>query len=408
MAQFKEKPGDVSMRENIEIERENKDRFDKEREFANPTSEDKYRTYQGMSRSKDYEIIVHSYKDTNVGHFNVEFRSQGKRDAWLGSNVNSEDIFSIRGINGGIYDETKKSILRIDNSPNTHKATILKVSREEYEQALNFAKNKYLDKNQDYDILGRAEHCVSFADKVLKNVNGYGQKGKTLGDMALGNTLAANLARGSYSNGHFESSSLQRDNDRYKETLPQPKVKLSIDAGERIKINMNKNFDVIQQNAIFDRAEKYVVNGSVFIYGNGQQYLYSTPKDDLLAGGDSNDTYFFYKGQGNDIVYDIQGQNSIILMTGNYNRLWFSKERNHLRIRLIDGKSSILYQNYFVNPNVLKGIYSAESKKYITTSSINKLTQSMAAFAIPNSISDMTRLIDDSQTLKAVITTSWV
>ena len=415
MAQFKETPGDVSSRENRDIEKNNRDEFDrreKREEIYNKENyDDKYSTYKGMSSSKDYEIIVHSYSNTKVGHFNVEFRSQGKRDTWLGANINEDDTFSFKGLKGGIYNEAHKSIIRINKDPANHKATVVKVSKDEYERALNFAKNKYLEKNQNYDILGTADHCVSFVDKVMKNVSGYGQKGKTLGDMAFDDTLAAKLAKGSYSNGYFSSENRkERESVISKNsTSRSPSQSLEIYAGGSAKIDLSKSSEAGEkQNSIFRRKQKYSVNGDAIIYGVGDDNINNTSKNDLLAGGAGNDTYFFYKGEGSDIIYDVQGRNSIIMMNGSYNKLWFSKERNNLRISAIDGKNSILYEDYFTNKNSLRGIYSAESKKYLSSSSIDKLTQAMANFTIPKSISDISRTIDSSQNLQMAIATNWV
>lgn len=409
MAQFKEKPGDVSMNENREIERDNRKAFEereKQKEYDIKNNPDKYSTYPGMSSGKGHEIIVHSYSNSRIGHYNVEFRSHGKRDGWLGANVNDEDTFSLSGLNGGIYHEANKSIKRITDEPHLHKATVLNVSEAEYRRAFEFAKNKAMEKNKDYDILGHDDHCVSFADKVLKNVNGYGQKGKTLGDMAVGNTLAAQLAKNHYSNGHFSSPA--RNNDKERPSRITPARQFELYAAGNVKISMDgSSTPMDSQNAIFKSQKKYEVSGDAVISGSNNDYLYGTQKNDLLSGGAGNDYYVIYKGQGDDIIHDTQGRNSILFMNSAYHRLWFSREHNHLKVTLLDGNSSTLYENYFTHKHTLQNIHSVESNKRINAAGVDKLVQAMAAFTPPSSVSEMNHLLANTPSLQATLAANW-
>lgn len=382
MAQFKDRPGDVSMRENKEIERDNRSEFDrrdkKESIFNAQNEHEKYRTYQGMSTSRDYEIIVHSYNNSKIGHFNIEFRSYGKRDSWLGANISENNTFTIQGIKGGIYNETDNSIKRIEKEPQNHKATILKVSEQEYNKALNYAKNKFLEKYQDYDILGEAEHCVSFADKVLKNISGYGEKGKTLGDMALGQSIAARLARSSYSNGHLVSNSNHRE---------------SIDKETNTSLVENSKYN--ENTVLLDAQRNITINTNGIL--DAKKYGNLKGRDIYISDNVGNQHYqiYFDKNQ-NDIIYDNNGNDKLTLNIIDHSKLWFSKDGINLKITNLENNGSVTIIDWFkqrwrggfkrryenILTNRIEQI-STTSGKSIYSSQVDKLVQAMSTFTPP-------------------------
>ncbi|MGX8835642.1 calcium-binding protein, partial [Amedibacillus sp. YH-ame6] len=87
--------------------------------------------------------------------------------------------------------------------------------------------------------------------------------------------------------------------------------------------------------------------GNDTLYGEvGNDTLDGGTGDDYLSGGLGNDTYIYRKGDGNDTIYDYDGNNELKLMKMNCDSLLFIKSGSDLIITFKDNEGGIKLQNY--------------------------------------------------------------
>ncbi|MDO5687630.1 MAG: calcium-binding protein [Neisseria sp.] len=116
----------------------------------------------------------------------------------------------------------------------------------------------------------------------------------------------------------------------------------------------------------------------------GDETLIGGTGNDRLQGGLGSDAYVFAKGDGQDKIYDLGGDNDVIrfsdLTAGD---LWFSRSGSHLEIQVIGSEDRITVENhhlwFFGKPNQIEQIHTADGKQ-INAEQLDRLIEKMATF----------------------------
>jgi Ca2+-binding RTX toxin-like protein len=91
--------------------------------------------------------------------------------------------------------------------------------------------------------------------------------------------------------------------------------------------------------------------------GDGDDTLYGGDDNDTLTGGTGDDSlngeggdddYVFDSASGNDMIFDADGQNRIVITDATPDKIWMTRVGDDLRISVIGGTSSITVQGYYI------------------------------------------------------------
>ena len=84
--------------------------------------------------------------------------------------------------------------------------------------------------------------------------------------------------------------------------------------------------------------------GSDWLYGeNGEDHLYGELGDDMLRGGFGDDTYHYSRGDGNDVIYNSHGQDTLDLTDLDPNDISIAKVgRYHIAVKIKNSDETIL------------------------------------------------------------------
>ncbi|MDO4896814.1 MAG: putative Ig domain-containing protein [Moraxella sp.] len=124
--------------------------------------------------------------------------------------------------------------------------------------------------------------------------------------------------------------------------------------------------------------------------GLGHDTLIGGTGDDILIGGLGNDTYIYNKGDGNDIIRDVGGQDTLILQNLTLSDLGFSRTGHDLFIHIKDdtdplNAGSIQINNYFTQ-NPLANSSNSFSQWITNTPLLNNIANGMGKMTGANTI----------------------
>ena len=121
--------------------------------------------------------------------------------------------------------------------------------------------------------------------------------------------------------------------------------------------------------------------------GSGNDTLYGGTGRDYLTGGSGNDTYRFARGDGHDTLsdFDTVGNNADVLQFGSTisrQHLWFSRDQNHLSIRLLGTNDQVSITNWYLGPAFRIEEIKTGDGGTLQASDVGQLVQAMAAFGV--------------------------
>ncbi|AIZ79934.1 hypothetical protein [Actinobacillus equuli] len=268
------------------------------------------KVYSGFPTGKGFYIVIHEYKDTIIGHTNIEFVHNAKRDGWFGANT---EKIELGNITGGIFPEYMDSQSRIRYKPNKHSYQVIEVSKESYSKALIEAQKMHENTNakkEDYDIIGKAHNCVDFSIDILKKADIKNSE-KIVANFMQGKTLAS---------GYAEVVSLITNG------IPENIAYEKVFSNNEFQDFKNMKYDDIPR-----------------IIG---KYSNSTGFNSILFNkGDSNDTYEINTNK--NIIISDSGGNDTLNIHQDFSKLLFRKSGNDLKIIDTTSSNALLVQNWF-------------------------------------------------------------
>ncbi|MCI6988286.1 MAG: hypothetical protein MR902_01785, partial [Campylobacter sp.] len=111
-------------------------------------------------------------------------------------------------------------------------------------------------------------------------------------------------------------------------------------------------------------------DGKDTIYaGSGNNTIIGGKGDDKIYGSYGNDTYIYTKGDGNDIIQDSGGKDTILVKDINSNEAEFIRSNNSLILKF-DDNNSITIVNYFIDTNRIES-FKFEDKAMVPNDIIN-------------------------------------
>ncbi len=130
--------------------------------------------------------------------------------------------------------------------------------------------------------------------------------------------------------------------------------------------------------------------------GNGDDVLDGGEGNDFLQGGNGNDLYVFGEGGGEDVISDndgVYGDDRLYFTLEDYDRLWFSKDQNNLKVSILGTDDNVTVNGWF-SSNEMSQLET--EGHYATTEGINRLVEAMSSFSQPDtSISENPILADE-------------
>ena len=114
----------------------------------------------------------------------------------------------------------------------------------------------------------------------------------------------------------------------------------------------------------------YAKDGKDTIYaGSGNNTIIGGKGDDKIFGSYGSDTYIYTKGDGNDIIQDSGGKDTILVKDINSNEVEFIRSTNSLILKF-DDNNSITIVNYFIDNNRIES-FKFEDKAIVPNDIIN-------------------------------------
>lgn len=140
--------------------------------------------------------------------------------------------------------------------------------------------------------------------------------------------------------------------------------------------------------------------------GGGDTVRGGAGNDIILATQWSNDTYVFGRHDGQDIISDDGGSDSLLFEEVNSDQLWFERVGSDLQINVLGQQDCVTVQGWYSKPfGTLEQIKTADGK-VLLDSQVDALVDAMAAFAPP--AAGQTSLPSSYQaSLDPVIAASW-
>lgn len=166
--------------------------------------------------------------------------------------------------------------------------------------------------------------------------------------------------------------------------------------------NANEGIDTIQSSTTYSlssNVENLTLTGTSSINGtgnilnniiignSGNNTLYGEAGDDTLIGDAGDDTYNFFLGSGKDIITDTKGIDNILFGSSilESNIAFYLQSDNNLAIKYSDN-DSITVSSWSNTSNKIE-MFQLSYGKYLTSTDIDNLIQSMSAYATSKGIS---------------------
>ncbi|NQD95592.1 hypothetical protein HP532_23315, partial [Pseudomonas sp. CrR25] len=129
--------------------------------------------------------------------------------------------------------------------------------------------------------------------------------------------------------------------------------------------------------------------------------------NDVITAGHGAETYLFRRGDGQDVMTDFGGSDTLSLEgTITNDQLWFRQTGNSLEVSVIGTTDKVTINNWYSNTAYHVEQFKAADGKTLTDSQVQNLVDAMAAFAPP--APGQTSLPSDYRTaLDGVIAANW-
>ncbi|WGE70367.1 hypothetical protein NYR79_05740 [Actinobacillus equuli subsp. haemolyticus] len=357
-------------------------------------------SYIGMPKQNGFHVILHEYKDTTVGHVNIEFLINGTRYSWLGANREGFNK-SEPGLSGGIFDETKHSRKRISNHHNSHQMTIFNVTESEFNKMFNRA-NELERTLKDYDL---TKNCVDFAHDILSHgLNRYGSSGESLKDYLYGNTVANFYAEIKSLGVNFNSPNFREEH--YREIINANRQHLIDNKFHGfLDLKLEETKKILHTESIPNS-----VKAKLNVHSNGNVYASSGKKNDVY-NINIKDLH------EENVIYDEGGQDKLILKGSKINSLWFQKNEEDLHITELSSRTNpLIIRGWFKQKfrGGMKRRFQADTSfqieeiqldngHNIIASTVNRLVDAMATFGSPE-VGQLTLTSVQQNTVNTIIT----
>ena len=103
-----------------------------------------------------------------------------------------------------------------------------------------------------------------------------------------------------------------------------------------IRDSSNINIAIVGDDQ--DNNLRGIFTENTFIGGKG---------NDVLEGGYGKNTYIYHKGDGNDTIYDLLGNNTIDFKDITRNEVDFVRDNDHLSVKIRDTNEHINVMQFF-------------------------------------------------------------
>ena len=132
-----------------------------------------------------------------------------------------------------------------------------------------------------------------------------------------------------------------------------------------------------------DADDRIVGNeASEFIFASsGNDYIYGNQGNDWLSGGQGDDTYFYQPGDGVDVIFDLQGDNSLALNSIDAADIRLSRQQGSTRFDFAETNDSITVNHYWGDLTDAIQTVKFEDGPVWETQQLQQLVSAMAGFA---------------------------
>ena len=255
----------------------------------------KFETENNIGR-KRYYLKQILYKITGAEDIDINSR---------GGNIDARDLHVIEqfmgtefeGVNGknpnAVAAETLKNIYSSIEDIYYNKVNFC-TDFNDLRYFVNVTENEEGSKSVDYYIIN---YLLNYIDIEQQDVLCY-DFGKYL--KYLDNKYGTN----SFEEFKTEYKKITADFDEIMELVDNTRTIIGSDTADTV--NGTANPDIM-----FGKDKNDTINGS-----NGNDWIYGGTRDDILNGGAGNDRYYFGLNNGNDIIYDKEGNNKLIFIDG--------------------------------------------------------------------------------------------
>ena len=143
------------------------------------------------------------------------------------------------------------------------------------------------------------------------------------------------------------------------------------------------------------------------IGGTGNDILNGGSGNDILRGGAGDDTYVFEKGHGQDKVFDIGGNDKLII-DADAKELYFVRSGSDLLIKNLGSSDSINLESWYSNDSYQIETVSLTNGKSLAASQVELLIQSMASFSTAKNLAWDACLKEYEEETKNILQNVWV
>ena len=151
----------------------------------------------------------------------------------------------------------------------------------------------------------------------------------------------------------------------------------------------------------------YGDDGADNIYGQkGNDTLVGGIGNDRLEGGSGDDTYVFNPGDGQDIVYDFNG-NDRIKCNHSLNSIIFEKVNSNLKLSIAESSDTVLIENWYYSNGYNIETFESASGSTITHAQIEQLIHAMSSFTTDTGMSWSQALRERPSDVQSIIAQYW-
>ncbi|MEJ2611556.1 MAG: calcium-binding protein [Candidatus Thiodiazotropha sp.] len=145
------------------------------------------------------------------------------------------------------------------------------------------------------------------------------------------------------------------------------------------------------------------------IGGEGADTLHGGLGNDDLQGGNGNDRYEFGRGDGQDIVHDSAGEDTLMLGEDIApEQLWLSRDGDNLALSVIGTNDKLTIADWYSDENAQLETITSATGESLLNSQVESLVHAMSAFSPPDSADASFGLAQEEQNeLSTLIAASW-
>ena len=186
--------------------------------------------------------------------------------------------------------------------------------------------------------------------------------------------------------------------------------KITTSAGNDV-ITTGVGDDTISSGWGSDTIDAGAGNDLIRAGGDNDTVRAGSGDDTIINDQWSSDKYFYAAGDGQDLMLDAGGQDSLQLENLRSDQIWFSKTGSDLKLSIIGTRDCITLQNWYLGDQYPGSKYHIEQfktsdGKTLLDSKVQNLVSAMAAFA-PPAAGETTLTPNYATALNTVIAANW-